>query len=787
MKRQDQGPIVKDLVLAGGGHSHVAVLKSFGMKPMPGVRLTLLSRDVQTPYSGMLPGLIAGHYGFDDAHIDLGPLARFAGARLIHDELIGIDLEGRRAICRGRPPIAYDLLSLDIGATPRLDVPGAEGNVVPVKPINQFLARWQGVADRVLARGGGRLGVVGAGAGGVEILLAAQYRLRRLLGAKRQRADALELHLFSDSAEILQSFPTAVQEKFRRVLGERGVAVHAGRAVVGVAPGRLTCAGGAEFELDDILWVTPSGAAPWLREAGLALDARGFVLVDDCLRSVSHPDVFAAGDVALMAHHPRPRAGVFAVRQGKPLARNLRQALRGRRPKPFVPQREFLSLITTGDKYAIASRNRIAAEGRLIWRWKDRIDRRFMRIYNNLPEMPEEPARPLAGGLADAAALKEISAIAMRCGGCGAKVGSTVLERALRRLTPYVRADVLIGLDAPDDAAVVAVPPGKLAVHTVDYFRAFVDDPYLFGRIAANHALGDIFAMGAEPQTALAIATLPFGLEAKLEEQLFQLMAGALKTLAESHTALVGGHTSEGAELALGFAVTGIAHPDRLLRKGGMRPGDRLILTKPLGTGTLFAADMRGKAKGRWIDAALVSMTQSNRAAAECLRRHGATACTDVTGFGLIGHLVEMVKPSGVDAELEIAAVPLFEGAPETVRSGIFSSLQPQNVRLRRAVRDLATVSADERFALMFDPQTAGGLLASVPAGRAADCLVGLQASGYARAAIVGTVLPRGDAPEPITLVAQPRQQRAPGLALALGMEQSRAGGAMPAELGEKV
>jgi selenide,water dikinase len=225
-----------------------------------------------------------------------------------------------------------------------------------------------------------------------------------------------------------------------------------------------------------------------------------------------------------------------------------------------------------------------------------------------------------------------------------------------------------------------------------------------------------------------------------------------MKVLNEAKTALVGGHTSEGAELAMGFAVNGLADRERLLRKGGMRPGDRLILTKPLGTGTLFAADMRQKAKGRWIDAALASMVQSNRAAARCVHQHGATACTDVTGFGLLGHLVEMIKPSGVDVELMLSALPFLDGALDTVRLGILSSLQPQNVRLRRAVRDVNAFAQDERFPLIFDPQTAGGLLASVPSECAETCLAALLQLGYGRAAIIGTVRPLSDQLEPIVL-----------------------------------
>ncbi len=756
MQTPDQ-PVLRDIVLVGGGHSHVAVLRRFGMHPVPGVRLTLICRDTHTPYSGMLPGYIAGHYGYDEVHIDLSRLARFAGARFLRAEAVGLDRGARTVLCRDRPPVPYDRLSINIGSAPQMaNVAGAVEHVVPVKPIHGFDVRWRSLLDRVRKHlGVTRIAVVGGGAGGIELTLAMQYRLHNELRALGRDPKELAFHLLTRDSEILPTHNSLVRRAFERVLAARGVAVHRDAEVIRVSATGVRTTSGEAVQADEIVWVTRAGGAPWLRETGLALDAEGFIRVGDTLQTVTDPKVFAAGDIASMSSYALEKAGVFAVRQGPILAENLRRAVQGRTLKRYRPQRRWLALVSTGDRFAVASRGAIGFKGAWVWRWKDWIDRRFMDKFNGVPAMAsDDSAPPSSVKLDKEEAAQAISAIAMRCGGCGAKVGATVLSRALGALRPLDRADVLIGLHAPDDAAVVRVPPGKAMVHTVDFFRAFIDDPYLFGKVAANHALGDIFAMGAEAQSAAAIVTVPPGLEAKVEDVLFQMMSGAVEVLNEAGCALVGGHTGEARELALGFAVNGFVDADMtsVMRKSGMQPGDVLILTKPIGTGTLFAAYERLQARGRWIDGALASMCQSNRLGAQCLREHGATACTDVTGFGLLGHLVEMTRPSGVDAELDLSALPVLEGAEQTSAAGILSSLQPANVRLRRALRNQQEAVGHPRYQLLFDPQTAGGLLASVPAARAGACLGALRALGYAHASAIGRVLGQGEALEPVVL-----------------------------------
>jgi selenide,water dikinase len=708
-------PIAQDLVLVGGGHAHVHVLKRFAMRPAPGVRVTLIARDVETPYSGMLPGYVAGHYRFDECHIDLMRLVRFAGARLVHDEALGLDRARRDVLCRDHPPIRYDIVSLDIGITPRRDgVPGAAEHTVSVKPIDRFAKRWEALIGRVKEMGRLRLAIVGGGAGGVELALAARHRLAEILAAPP------EVTLVAGGA-LLPSHNRRVGAKFARIFRERGVSVVADNPVARVEPGRLILADGATIDFDEALWVTEATAAPWLADTGLALDTDGFVETDEYLRSPNDQAVFAAGDIAAMRGHPRDKAGVYAVHAGPPLAENLQRALDGRPLKRAVPQRRALALIGTGNAYAVASRGGFALEGAWLWRLKQWIDRRWMRRYTEL--------------------AMEVDDAAMRCGGCAAKVPADVLGRAMARLAPASDDTVRIGVG--DDAALISVPGAPPLLQTVDFFRALVGDPYLFGRIAATHALGDIYAMGGVPETALAIAALPPARPAITEHDLFHMLKGGTDVLEAAGAVLVGGHSAEAAEPALGFAVTGRPRPGQLLRKGGLKPGDRLILTKPLGTGVILAAEMRGLARARAVIDAVETMLQSAAASSWVVAAHGATACTDVTGFGLLGHLLEMLSASSADARLDPHAIPALDGALDLLAAGIASSLHPANLS---ALTSLA--EGDPRSsltALLIDPQTAGGLLAGVPADRAEDCLAELRDIGY-RAAEIGVVDAMGGA-----------------------------------------
>lgn len=407
--------IIKDLVFIGGGHSHAIVLKLFGMKPLLGVRLTLISDVTHTPYSGMLPGHVAGFYDRDECHIDLRELAQFAQAQLLIDKAIALDLDKNQVICANLPPVAFDLLSIDIGSTPNaLSVAGAAEFAIPVKPVPQFLTHWDQLIQETKNKSDEnqlRIAIVGGGVGGVELALNMQPKLLknnpinsrsiRDTLAKNTADKSLnyaksgaKIHLFHNRDELVSTQNPFLRRHLKKILMNRDIQLHLNATVeaiekITVNPPfphyQIRCKSGSTVECDRIFWVTQASAQKWIQQSGLATDEQGFIQVNDYLQSVSHPHIFAAGDIATMMNHPRPKAGVFAVRQGKPLFKNLQRFLLEKPLKSFVPQKQYLTLIGTGDQSAIASRGPFMCQSPLLWRWKDWIDRKFMEKFNNLP------------------------------------------------------------------------------------------------------------------------------------------------------------------------------------------------------------------------------------------------------------------------------------------------------------------------------------------------------------------------------------------------------------------
>ncbi|ETX30593.1 selenide, water dikinase SelD [Roseivivax isoporae] len=702
-------PLTRDLVLIGGGHTHALVLRRWGMKPLPGVRLTVIDPTPATAYSGMLPGFVAGHYPREALEIDLVRLARFAGARLILGRACDLDLHRREIAVEGRTPVGFDVASLDIGVTSDMpDLVGFGAHAVPAKPLGPFAERW----ERFLASGAeGDAAVIGAGIAGTELALAMAHRLAAV-------APERQVHLL-DSGRAVAGLRAGTRRRLGEALRAAAIVLHEDVEITRVDAAGLVLADGTAIPAAFVAGAAGARAQPWLARSGLHM-TDGFVTVGPRLQS-SAEGIFAVGDCAHMAEHPRPKAGVYAVRQAPVLDHNLRVALGRGGYRRYRPQRDYLKLVSLGGTRALGDRFGLSFSGGWVWRWKDRIDRRFMEKLSDLPRMPAPDLPwPRARGLREALGPKPM------CGGCGAKVGRGTLNDALRRISPPQRDDV--ERLANDDAAVLVVG-GVRQVISTDHLRALWPDPAVMTRISAVHALNDVHAMAAAPQAATANVILPRLSDALAARTLQEILQTAEEVLRAAGADLVGGHTSVGDELSIGFSVTGLCDGAPVTLSGG-RPGDALILTKGLGSGTIMAAEMDRRAGARTVAAALAAMTRSEALAAHVLR--GARAMTDVTGFGLAGHLQSLAAASGTGAELWLHAIPHLDGALALAARGVRSSLYPQN---RAVMPDLPETA---EIALVFDPQTAGGLLAAVAPEDARGLLAALHAEGYTEAAQIG-------------------------------------------------
>jgi selenide,water dikinase len=757
----------RDIVLLGLGHTNAHVLRMWRMHPIPDARLTCVSNFPTVTYSGMLPGVLSGQYPPERMEIDLVRLCAAAGARLIVDEVSGLDVPQRKLLFGDRTPVPFDVLSIGIGSIPQFNRVEVEADsVLTIKPMQTFLARLtdrlQLIATRLAATRQGsaatsdaplRIAIVGGGAGGVEVAFCIPHHVRRIL-----RDVPLQIALIHSGETLVPGALPRTSRVVERELQSRGVEVHLGRSVTRVTATGVTLDDGRQFPADLVIWATGAAPPPLLAALDLPKDGRGFLLTRPTLQTTADAPIFIVGDTGTRHSNPTAKAGVYAVRQGPVLWENLHNQLVGRPLIPYEPQPNFLKLLNTGDGRAIGEYKGVTLHNAWLWRLKDWIDGRFMDKYQNYTPVMSAvtPSDP------DAQSVRVAESAPMKCTGCGGKLGAQALGNALRRLDVPTNEHVLLGLGQPDDAAVLQFT-GRRTVVTIDFFVAPLDDPYLVGRIAALNAMSDAFAMGARPVAALSIVTIPDGHASQQEELLYQLLAGSQREFAPTRTAIVGGHTIEGEQVTIGFTILAEPLGDPLCTKAALAPGDALVLTKPLGTGVLLAAHARALCSAEAFPALLQTMLTSNGPAAELAVEHGVRAMTDVTGFGLAGHLLEMLRASHVAAELDLAAIPLLPGAGDLFARGIESTLAPSNRQTEVGISSSNSLRNTPGYTALFDPQTNGGLLIGIAADRVQSFIHEMRERHGVTAVPVGNVVAHDPAQSPLRVagsVASPSSAR---------------------------
>ena len=686
-----------DLVFIGGGHSHSLVLRMLAMEPINNVRLTLITDTLLTPYSGMLPGYIAGHYTEEETHVDLNKLCKAAQVRLIHGRVNGIDVINKTIQLENQACIGYDKLSINTGSTPNVTVPGAREFGVGVKPVSQLTAAWkkllaektfEHINEHTNEKNPAHWAIVGGGAAGIEMVLAIAYRFK-------QTGDALKLSLVQSENSLLPGSHKNVQKQVAIALKQYGIALVTGFRVSRVTKCTLESDAGSTLSIDQSIWCTPATAPIWPALAGLDTDEDGFIAVNEFLQSTSHDDVFACGDVATMIKSPRPKAGVYAVRSAPFLTKNLRAVFNQQVMKSVSLQTDFLSLISLGGKVAVGQRGWLSLKGKWVWRWKDQIDQKFMALFSKeLPSMPAMNDEP------------------MHCSGCGSKIGPELLSDTLKELSIFPNKHFDTDLTQAEDAPVAAVINDTSLLQSMDGFRAFSDDYYKLGIATTHHAVNDLYAMGLQPTSAQVWANLKFEHPRLTKRDFKRLMQGVTETLLHHETTLVGGHSTQGMETHIALVVNGMG--DSHWQKNTLEEGDWLLLNKPLGTGIILAADAQSVANTHSIEALWSHLLQSNRGFFITLKNRKVHAATDVTGFGLIGHLLEMLKGTQYCVKITTRHVPLISGTLELSRQKIESTLMPQLMPMLTQCEthniELAMVKC------LLDPQTNGGLLISVSA-----------------------------------------------------------------------
>ena len=696
MFKQQDTLIDNDLVLIGGGHSHIMLMMELSKKPIQGNRITLISNEIDIPYSGMIPGFIEGIYTWRETHIDLYKLCFKLNIRFIHSEVLEISAINKEIILKNRPKIKFDVLSINIGIqSSHKSIKGAHKYSIPVKPISKLSHNFLTEIKKC-----SNIAFIGGGPASVELALGLQKRFKNT-------NPNFKITIITGKNGLLNSFPNKTQKVAKKTLQNTQINIIEKIEVIEVQKDKLILSDKSKLKIDKSILSTNAMAPVWIKKSDINLNSKNFIIVNDKFQT-NFNYVFAAGDIVDFNNQNLIKSGVFAVKSGKPLAKSIRGFIQKKLSIPHTFNRNYLSIIGLSNGLAIATKYNFTFTSKLSFLLKKLIDQNFVKKFNNLNQ--------------DNYILKNLFKIfkfinqknnknvhdhQMQCRGCAAKVDFNTLKTTLSKEI----------ITSSEDAITINKYPNLY--QSVDMINSIVSDPYILGKIAANHAISDIVAVNSSLVSALMVLQLPYSSSEINSRDLEQVTSGANEIFKLANCSIGGGHTMIGKDEdpVIGFSVIG--EKKRILQNKitpKVKVNDVLILTEKIGSGIIFAGINNDIIDSYHQIEVINQMSKGNINFSKISEKLNILSMTDVTGFGLLNHLLNLIKRDSGKTGLTIYPdkVPIFNGVTEALSKNVRSSLFDKNfdVAQKELIYDREKKLIDE---ILYDPQTVGGLAFIIP------------------------------------------------------------------------
>ena len=693
-------PITNDLVLIGGGHSHLSVLMKLSKRPINGNRITLITNEIDTPYSGMIPGYIEGIYSWRDSHIDLYRLCLKLNVRFIHAEVERVSAYEKEIYFKDRPKIKFDVLSINTGIqSNNREIKGAAKYCLPVKPISKLANNFLNKITNFKS-----IAFIGGGAGSVELALAIK---KRFLNINQD----IKITIITGKRGLLSTFPQKTKLTSLKTLEKFKIDIIEYKRVLEVKPKQIILSDKSMLKIDKAILSTNSMTPKWLAKSDILLTKDNYILVNKSFQT-NYKYVFASGDVIDFNNQNLKKAGVFAVRSGKPLAINIKQFILGKKLVEYKFNKNYLALIGTSKRSAIATKYNLTFNSRFFFYLKKYIDQNFIKKFSDFKIRKKFTLEALKTDVLNIF-VKHKEKITdendiMQCKGCAAKVPLNALKQALPK-------DIV---STSEDA--VSVPGQPELYQTVDMISSIITDPFLLGKIAANHSISDMVSVNSKITSAMMILQLPLSKTEINSRDLEQVLLGANEIFKTIDCPLIGGHTMIGKDKdpIIGFSILGQKQKKIKIMKNRrkIKTKDLLILTEKIGSGLIFAGINNYLIDSYFQTDVIKQMIKGNLNFGKISNHLNILSMTDITGFGLANHLLNLIKRDNSKTGLTIYPnkIPLFEGVNECLNKDIKSSLFKSNYDI--AQKDMIYKRDKSKLDnILYDPQTVGGIAFIIP------------------------------------------------------------------------